>query len=646
MVGNYWLGRQAFDCGQYTNAESYFNITRALDFRPETRLSTRIQIECQHFQARLLYQKKLYLEADSLFRELAQELHDSGDGTRAADNQFQLAQSLLAQSKHKAARLAYRTVLDGGFEGKLVPNVISQSHYFLGRDSYRREAYQEAVAHFDQALNHPGGVPNDRRCRIYLGRSKFYASQFEDAKEIFHSLLLLPRPADHWACEFWLGKSLFELEDFDSAIEYLQAADKKMRINPDPDTEVKYSIQYHLGRAQFRVGEYSGALSSLKVASEYYDKAKSLTRRDECQYYMGLTSAALGKFVEARILLTAYVTRQESLNVSPTSVDLNTAKLELGRCPLQLGTTANTRRHSDDRKAWEYYRQITPFYLGRLKDGDRTIVSIQYDMGFIAFRLGDFEEAVVMLQAALTNNKLHGGDQSSQCEGQQCLATALWRLGRYDEAASAYEEALEMLRSLPQLCPTSVVLQENLGWQEQILGAESPEFAFSRLRLAHAALITSRLDLAEENYSLGLAVLERSRDEGKVLPERLARHHASFALTLLKLERPDDAKLQALQAIHGDGLEGIKDWIEVPRFADAFAELLPSSQIASMSEDRSESVPVKHMNENLETGDEEFGTPHEQARLASTIEKCVLQENTPRASREELPETSDDRRSG
>ncbi|KAK5635641.1 hypothetical protein RRF57_011353 [Xylaria bambusicola] len=117
---------------------------------------------------------------------------------------------------------------------------------------------------------------------------------------------------------------------------------------------------------------------------------------------------------------------------------------------------------------------------------------------------------------------------------------------------------------------------------------------------------------AEKNYSLGLAVLERSRDEGKALPERLARHHASFALTLLKLERPDDAKRQALQAIHSDGLEGIKDWIEVLRFADAFTELLSSSQIASMSEDRSESVPVKHMSENPETGDEVFGTPHAQ----------------------------------
>ncbi|KAK5635640.1 hypothetical protein RRF57_011352 [Xylaria bambusicola] len=170
---------------------------------------------------------------------------------------------------------------------------------------------------------------------------------------------------------------------------------------------------------------------------------------------MGLTSAALGKFVEARTLLTVYVTRQESLKVSPTSIDLNTAKLELGRCLLQLGTTAGTHLHSDDSKARDYYREITPFYLARLKDGDRTIVSIQYDMGFIAFRLGDFEEAVVMLQAALTNEKLHGGDQSSQCEGLQCLATALWRLGRYDEAASAYKEALETLKSLPQLCPTS-----------------------------------------------------------------------------------------------------------------------------------------------------------------------------------------------
>ncbi|KAK5635639.1 hypothetical protein RRF57_011351 [Xylaria bambusicola] len=96
-------------------------------------------------------------KAYSLFRELAQRLYNSGDVAHAVDNQFQIAQSLLAQSKHEAARLAFRTVIDGGFEGKVVPNVISQSHYLLGHSSYHRKAYQEAAVHFDQALNYPGG---------------------------------------------------------------------------------------------------------------------------------------------------------------------------------------------------------------------------------------------------------------------------------------------------------------------------------------------------------------------------------------------------------------------------------------------------------------------------------------------------------
>jgi tetratricopeptide (TPR) repeat protein len=285
-------------------------------------------------------------------------------------------------------------------------------------------------------------------------------------------------------------------------------------------------------------------------------------------------------------------------------------RYQLARCDVKLGsfTTAQSE-----------FEAVLPFFESRSASRDQTIVHIQYELAFIAYRHRNWKRALEFLQEALRNHEtVHVNSSLDVLQCQQYLAATLRELQIYDEALQLYQQVLEKRKETLQtphqtvvdvqigLCETlcwlgkfaeaSPLTQEALKWQEQLSGTDHPSCCTIRLILAKLAYNQLDFHLAAELYSKALAQLESS-DQAQAVNDPLASSYATLALALSKLGQADEAKQQAAKALERDRSEGRQYCQGLDGFVGAFGELLlqeatTSCQQLPSSADEKPTTPV------------------------------------------------------
>jgi tetratricopeptide (TPR) repeat protein len=186
----------------------------------------RLRFGCRHCLARIKLKNKQPVEAENLFRELARQQYKFGDINYAVDNQYYLGFSLRLQRKYDSARSVLQKILDDNKEGRFIDNGISLCHYQVGHCLYRVHKIKEAKSQLEIALECPHQFCEKFQARLLLGQSNYQLSLFEESRADFQSLVEEGHKNSEsvFLCRFWLGKTHFELKNWDDASTHLLIA--------------------------------------------------------------------------------------------------------------------------------------------------------------------------------------------------------------------------------------------------------------------------------------------------------------------------------------------------------------------------------------------------------------------------------------
>jgi tetratricopeptide (TPR) repeat protein len=332
-IGTYWLGRRAYDDAKWEEAKDRFDTAWTLLASSKDKSWDRLRFGCRHFLARIKLKNKPYAEAENLFRELARQQYASGDINYAIDNQYYLGISLRYQMKYDSAISVLQKILDDNKEGRFIDNGVILCHYQVGHCLYRVNKITEAKSQLEIALEcHQ--FSEKFEARRLLGRCNYQLSLFEESRADFQSLLKdLEGHKDSesvFLCQFWLGKTYFELKNWDDARTYLLVAHKS--------SKKKWSYvldsQYFLARAQFEAANYAAALFHFKSICDT-NKDNMSTMISDSYYYLGLTLFELGQFELSKETLLVAQARQQKRKHSKM---LEIIEYQLARCNAKLGT--------------------------------------------------------------------------------------------------------------------------------------------------------------------------------------------------------------------------------------------------------------------------------------------------------------------
>jgi len=482
-IGTYWLGRRAYNDAKWEEAKGRFGTAQTLLASSRDKPWDRLRFGCRHFLARIKLKNKQYAEAESIFQELARQQYASGDINYAIDNQYYLSISLRCQMKYESAISVLHKILDDDKEGRFIDNGVTLCHYQVGYCLYRVNKFTEAKSQLEIALEcHQ--FSEKFEARRFLGQCNYQLSLFEESRADFQSLLKdLEGHKDSksvFLCQFWLGKTHFELKNWDDACIYLLDALESSKKG----WSYVLDSQYFLARAQFEAANYTDALFYFQSICDTH-KDNMSSRISDSHYYLGLTLFELGQFkLSKERLLVAQARQQKRKN----SKMLEIIGYQIARCNVKLDilTTAQSE-----------FESVLPFFKNRSATGDQTVVHIQYELAFIAYRQKNWKEALELFQEALRNHEtVHINSSLNVLQCQQYLAATLHELQRYDEALRLYQQVLEKRKEILQaphqtvidvqigLCETLCRLdkfgealplaQEALKWQEQLSGTDHP----------------------------------------------------------------------------------------------------------------------------------------------------------------------------
>jgi len=398
--------------------------------------------------------------------------------------------------KYESARFVLQKILDDDKEGRFIDNGVTLCHHQVGHCLYRVNKFTEAKSQLEIALEcHQ--FSEKFEARRLLGQCNYQLSLFEESRVDFQSLLKdLEGHKDSksvFLCQFWLGKTHFELKNWDDVRTYLLVAHESSKKG----WSYALDSQYFLARAQFEAANYTAALFHFKsICDTHKDNMSSMI--SDSHYYLGLTLFELGQFELSKETLLVAQARQQKRKHSKM---LEIIGYQLARCNAKLGifTTAQSEPES-----------ALPSPKNRSATGDQTTANTQYELAPIAYQQRNWKEALEFFQEALRNHEtVHVNSSLGVLQCQQYLAATLRELQRYDEALRLYQQVLEKRKEILQaphqtvidvqigLCETLRRLekfvealplaQEALKWQEQLSGTDHPSCCTIQLILAKLA---------------------------------------------------------------------------------------------------------------------------------------------------------------
>jgi tetratricopeptide (TPR) repeat protein len=412
-IGGYWLGRRSFDRGQVKEAEGHFNSTRTLLAANRSKNWDHMRIDCRHFLARIQQRKGQYSEAENVFGELAKQQYESGELPHAVENQYWFGFCLYYQNKLIVAQPVLQKILDDNQEARFTKHLFPSCQFLIGHCLFRQQKIREAKHLFETALEYPAKFPTKFRTRFFLAQSNHRLGLYEEAKQNFQDLVV----SGHSDLEivsssrYWLGKTHFELQDWDGATTHLQIAHNSSK----KEWQHALEAEYFLGRAQFATAKYELALGHFRSVGAAKNGRISAMALDS-QYYIGLTLFEMKLFQQARKTLLLVLSRRRK-QTPPKQLEIMSTRYYLARCLDKIGICSEAESEFVD---------VLPFFQNRSAEGDQTIVYIQYELGCISFRHKHWERALDFFQDALLSHEtVHVNSSLDVLQCQSFLASTL-----------------------------------------------------------------------------------------------------------------------------------------------------------------------------------------------------------------------------
>lgn len=109
-----------------------------------------------------------------------------------------------------------------------------------------------------------------------------------------------------------------------------------------------------------------------------------------------------------------------------------------------LNTATAYRAAGELQQAYKYYQQALQIYKGLLPEGDYRYAGLYNNMSILLEQMGENEEAVKLLENALTIVRKLEDSQAEQATTLTNLALLYFKLDKTEEAAAALKDALQI----------------------------------------------------------------------------------------------------------------------------------------------------------------------------------------------------------
>jgi CHAT domain-containing protein/lipoprotein NlpI len=269
------------------------------------------------------------------------------------------------------------------------------------------------------------------------------------------------------------------------------------------------------------LGEYRAALSLAKESLTYFQDLPLRHREAHALYVIGNTALQLGRWEEAQAHLQPALALYEQLEMEHGLAEIYWAEgllhLVLGRLDASLAA---------------YSRCLDLSRSGEQDDPASVMETLPY-LGLLHQSEGRVAEALALYEQALALAPLVQNDHAYILVRYRA-GTALQQLGRHDEAAAAYADAIDALEQLRSALATDETKLGLLGTTAQIYEAmvlhclargQLPE-AFQYVERARSRAFLDALgsrtfpdDEAAELRPVGLAQLQAALDDATLLLE-------------------------------------------------------------------------------------------------------------------------------
>lgn len=276
--------------------------------------------------------------------------------------------------------------------------------------------YQAAI----QILDEKSGYKDKQtleRVVLLQAISSYANANYSESSDLFKRILKIKenRFFEAYAL-YWLGRSMYERNQFDEALDYF----KNFKKHPNyKEVESYLRVDYDMGYVYFKLGEYSAALEAFERFDELNNSLDSNLQRDtflrlgDCSFAMKNYWSAM-EFYNKAIALNeskgAYPSFQKALSYG--FVDRNPKKIETllqiqqkyAKDPLLDDTlfelASAYSRAEESNKALEAYNQLLANF-----ETSPYLAQAALNKGLILYNTERFEEAKRVLQEVALNYK-------------------------------------------------------------------------------------------------------------------------------------------------------------------------------------------------------------------------------------------------
>ncbi len=314
-----------------------------------------------------------------------------------------------------------------------------------GEQALVSSAFQEAVAHYERAVQLAPDAHESALIQRKLGRSYFGLGEFHTAEDhLQHSLAQYEALADVTGMAralFHLSSVAHALGDYGRAKEYgRHSLTLARQIDDQPGIARALTS---LGAAEYRLGENDEALRHHRQSLEMAAQLDDNWLMARCLNSLGNVYYQLGDYEQAAPCYQAALELGKVLN--------NRRGISMALNNLAL----IAERQEDYETARQYHQESL-----RLKReiGDRAGISISLtNLGVIAFATGDFQGSATYMREALDICR-EIGDQYGVALCLSNLGDVETELGRYEVARMLYREALVVSLSIQTMPLVMTVL--------------------------------------------------------------------------------------------------------------------------------------------------------------------------------------------
>ncbi|WP_457566535.1 tetratricopeptide repeat protein [Caldithrix abyssi] len=230
--------------------------------------------------------QKNFSKAEQYFKRVKKKYKNSD---YVDDAEYFLGIILITQNKHKEALKILTEFPEKYPESDQLPGVYNT----LGTIYFRSEKYDNAIAMFKKALAHCQNCELENN--IMSNLIKVYSlTGFWDAAQAMarNYLEKFPEADDRLDKKIIIARAYINLNQFQNAVDYLKS------IKAEADAEREPEIQFYIGEALLRAGQYEEAIAEF-VKIPLLSKKTKLQWEASALYYSGQCYEKLGRIDDA-----------------------------------------------------------------------------------------------------------------------------------------------------------------------------------------------------------------------------------------------------------------------------------------------------------------------------------------------------------